>query len=93
MSTRLRLFRDIFAAMYKPMASKPFHCFCSVKECLLLNGSRSMNGSSTRKLKAMWQVVRRSGKLNPYTPRALQRQLPPLGSKGKLQLVMQFAEQ
>lgn len=65
MSTRLKLLRDIFAAMYIPIATKPFHWVASDSRCLLLNGSRTMNGSKAKKLKLMWHVVKRRGNRNP----------------------------
>ena len=51
--------------MKRPMATRPFHCFCRVSLCLLRKGSRSMKGSRATKLNPMWHEVSSRGNLKP----------------------------
>lgn len=51
--------------MYRPMATRPFHCLHRVSLCLLRKGSRSMKGSRATKLNPMWHEVSSRGNLNP----------------------------
>lgn len=59
------LFRLMLSAMNMPTAARPRHCLRSVSSCMPRRLGASITGSSARKLKAMWQLVRSSGNEKP----------------------------